>query len=145
MQKMLSDMIMLATHAHEGQFDRGGKPYILHPLAVMHMLNSDDEELMCIAVGHDLLEDTSLTSTDLYEHGFSVRVVKGIQALTRYSFETYTMYKSKVFSNRDAMLVKLCDLRHNSDITRLNGVSEKNLARVAKYHQFYFEIKEKLG
>ena len=57
----LDRMLLLATTAHAGQFDRGGKPYILHPLAVMHLLGTTDEELMCIAVGHDIIEDTKTT------------------------------------------------------------------------------------
>jgi (p)ppGpp synthase/HD superfamily hydrolase len=56
--EQLSRMLVLATNRHDGQFDKGGNPYILHPLKVMHYLKTDDEELMCIALGHDLVEDT---------------------------------------------------------------------------------------
>ena len=141
---LLSEMLFLATEAHHGQFDRGGLPYILHPLAVMHMLRSDDEELQCIALGHDLLEDTYVTH-DLLAEKFGFFVADTIDFLTKKEGQTYEEYKTRVFSSREAMLVKACDLRHNSDITRLKGVTKKDIERTAKYHVFYSEIKERLG
>ena len=143
---MLSNMLLLATNAHDGQFDKAGKPYILHCLKVMHYLKSEDEELMCIALGHDLVEDTEVTYRVLYnDYGFSDRVIEGIRALTKQRGQTYDEYKEQVFANKDAMRVKMCDLRHNSDIRRLKGITEKDVARIAKYHQFYLEIKERLN
>lgn len=143
--EMLSNMILLATNAHAGQFDKGGVPYILHPLKVMHYLKTDDEELQCIAVGHDIIEDTKTTYFDLRNAGQSERVIKGIAALTKQKGETYDEYKEKVFANKDAMLVKRMDLRHNSDIRRLKGVSEKDIERIAKYQRFFLEIESILN
>ena len=142
--ELLDKMLLLATNAHAGQFDRGGSPYILHPLKVMHYLKSDDEELMCIALGHDVIEDTSVTFSDLKEAGLTDRIIEGIRVLTKMPGETYDEYKLRVFSNRDAMKVKMADLRHNTDIRRLKGVTEKDIARMAKYHMFYMELKMKL-
>ena len=142
---MLGKMLVLATNSHDGQVDKGGKPYIMHCLKVMHYLKSEDEELMCIALGHDLVEDTKVTYHQLNEAGFSERIIQGIYSLTKQRGQTYDEYKRQVFANKDAMLVKLCDLRHNSDIRRLKGVTEKDVARITKYHQFYLEIKEKLN
>lgn len=142
--EMLDKMLVIATNAHHGQFDKGGNPYILHPLKVMHYLKTDDEELQCMALGHDVIEDTKVTYKDLREAGISERVIKGITALTKMPGETLEEYKERVFANPDAMRVKMCDLRHNSDIRRLKGVTEKDLARVAKYHTFYLEIRAKL-
>ena len=137
-------MLVIATNAHSGQFDRGGNPYILHPLAVMYYLKTNDEELMCMALGHDLIEDTSVTYKDLREAGISERVIDGIRALTKQPGQTYDEYKQNVFANIDAMKVKMADLRHNTDIRRLKGVTEKDLARMAKYQMFYLELKSKL-
>lgn len=142
---MLDKMIVLATTAHAGQFDKGGRPYILHPLRVMSFLKSDDEELQCIAIGHDVVEDTHVTYADLRNAGMSERVVAGIAALTKQKGETYVEYKEKVFANEDAMRVKMCDLRHNSDIRRLKGVTQKDIERMAKYHVFYLEIVSRIG
>ena len=133
-------MLVLATNAHSNQYDRGGNPYILHPLKVMHYLRSDDEELQCIALGHDIIEDTSVTYSQLKEEGFTDRIINGIRCLTKLPGETYDEYKLQVMSNQDAIKVKMVDLRHNSDIRRLKGVTEKDIARVAKYHQFYLEL-----
>lgn len=142
--EMLGKMLVIVTNAHAGQFDRGGNPYILHPLKVMHYLKTDDEELMCIALGHDVVEDTSVTYKDLCDAGISERVIDGIKALTKVPGETYDEYKERVFASEDAMRVKLADLRHNTDIRRLKGVSEKDIARMAKYHVFFMEIKARL-
>ena len=142
--EMLDKALHLATNAHHGQFDKGGKPYILHPLRVMSFLKTDDEELQCIALLHDVVEDTDVTYIELAEAGMSLRVIEGIQALTKTKGYTYHDYKAQVCKNKDAMQVKMADLRHNTDIRRLKGVSEKDLARMAKYHQFYLELKAAL-
>jgi (p)ppGpp synthase/HD superfamily hydrolase len=143
--EMLGKMIKLMVDAHDGQFDRGGQPYCCHPLKVMHYLKTDDEELMCIALGHDVIEDTKVTYQDLRDAGISNRVIEGIRALTKLPGQTYDEYKLGVFANRDAMLVKSADLRHNTDIRRLKGVTEKDIERVAKYHKFYLEIQTRLN
>lgn len=142
--ELLNKMLVLATNAHAGQYDKGGKPYILHPLKVMHYLKSEDEELQCIALGHDVIEDTKVTYVQLRELGITERIIEGIRALTKIPGETYDEYKERVFSSEDAMRVKMADLRHNTDIRRLKGVTEKDIARVAKYHMFYLEIQGKL-
>lgn len=140
----LNIMLVLAVNGHAGQFDRAGKPYILHTLKVMHYLKSDDEELQQMAVGHDLIEDTSTTYQDLRDAGISERVISGIRALTKVPGQTYAEYKEQVFANEDAMRVKLADLRHNTDIRRLKGVTQKDIERTAKYHQFFCEIVARL-
>lgn len=138
---MLNKMLVLATNRHAGQFDRGGNPYILHPLKVMYYLKSDDEELQCMALAHDLIEDTDTTFAELKEMGFTDRVVDAIRCLTKMPGESYDDYKQRVKSNKDAVKVKLCDLRHNTDVRRLKGVTEKDLARMEKYHRFFMELK----
>lgn len=140
--EMLAQMLVIATNAHSGQFDKGGTPYILHPLKVMHYLKTDDEELQCIALGHDVIEDTKITYQDLRDAGISERVIDGIRALTKQPGQTLEEYKAGVFKNIDAVKVKLCDLRHNMDPRRLKGVSEKDLARGAKYQIFFMELQE---
>jgi len=142
--EQLSRMLVLATNRHDGQFDKGGNPYILHPLKVMHYLKTDDEELMCIALGHDLIEDTFKSIYDgmltLRYHGMTERVISGIVAMTKVDGETYEEYKERVKSNPDSVKVKMADLRHNSDIRRLKGVTQKDIERIEKYHLFYLEL-----
>jgi (p)ppGpp synthase/HD superfamily hydrolase len=141
---MLAKMLVIATNAHAGQYDKGGLPYILHPLKVMHYLKSDDEELQCIALGHDVIEDTDITYKYLRDEGMSERVIAGIRGMTKVPGQTYEEYKECVFANIDSMKAKKADLRHNSDIRRLKGVTDKDVARIAKYMKFYSEIEAKL-
>lgn len=142
--EMLDKMLVIATNAHSGQFDKGGSPYILHPLKVMHYLKSEDEELLCIALGHDVIEDTKVTYKELIDAGMTDRIIEGIRALTKQRGQTFEEYKETIFANRDAMRVKMSDLRHNTDIRRLKGITPKDIARIEKYHIFYTEIKARL-
>jgi (p)ppGpp synthase/HD superfamily hydrolase len=139
---MLSQMIKLATEAHDGQFDKGGQPYILHPLTVMHKLRSDDEELNCIAVGHDLIEDTYVTEKFLRDLNFTKRIIVGILGLTKSSGESEDAYYSHVEKYLDLILVKKSDLRHNSDIRRLKGVTTKDILRMENYHKRFLQLSE---
>jgi (p)ppGpp synthase/HD superfamily hydrolase len=143
--ELLGKVLVLATNAHAGQFDRGGNPYILHPIKVMHYLKTDDEELQCIALLHDVIEDTKTTWQDLQDIGCTARVIAGVRVLTKMPGQTYDEYKKEVFANFDAMRVKSCDLRHNTDIRRLKGVTQKDIDRMAKYNQFYLEIQSRLN
>jgi (p)ppGpp synthase/HD superfamily hydrolase len=142
--ELLGKVLVLATNAHAGQFDKGGKPYILHPLAVMALLNSDDEELQCIALLHDVIEDTKTTWIQLREIGCTDRVIDAVDALTKMPGQSYDEYKEEVFSNKDAMVVKMADLRHNTDIRRLKGVSQKDIDRLAKYNLFFLELQSRM-
>lgn len=143
--ELLGKVILLATNAHAGQFDKGGNPYILHPMKVMHYLKTDDEELQCIALLHDVIEDTKTTWKDLREIGCTERVIEAVSALTKFPGQSYDEYKEGIFANEDAMKVKMADLRHNSDIRRLKGISQKDIDRMAKYNRFYLEIQSKLN
>ena len=143
--EMLNKMLVLATNAHAGQYDKGGNPYVLHCLAVMGLLPAgSDEELQCIALGHDVIEDTKTTYQDLRDAGMSERVINGIRALTKQPGQTYEEYQEGVFENIDAMKVKQKDLQHNTDIRRLKGVTQKDIDRVAKYHMFHLLIQQRL-
>jgi (p)ppGpp synthase/HD superfamily hydrolase len=142
--ELLDKALLIATNAHHGQYDKGGAPYILHPIKVMHYLKSDDEELMAIALLHDVVEDTDVTYQDLKDAGMTIRVVDAVRKLTKVKGLTHEEYKSKILESTDAMRVKMADLRHNSDIRRLKGVTEKDIKRIEKYHRFYVEIKAEL-
>lgn len=142
MKTLLAKAIALASEKHMGQFDKGGNPYILHPLKVMHYLKSDDMELMMIAVMHDLVEDTDVTFAQLVEIGFSERVVSAVRLLTKMPGQTVREYIDGIKTNDDAIRVKLADLRHNTDIRRLKGITEKDFDRMQKYHKIYMELKE---
>ena len=152
----LAEAIAIAAEAHKGQTDKHNKPYILHCLAVMRGVDKyDDEELSVIAVLHDLIEDTMWQlhkEPDSYWimleriRGIEVseRVYKALVLLTHTVQESYDSYIRLLSSNPDAIRVKLSDLTHNSLITRLKGTTDKDIARVAKYHKAYLFLSSKL-
>jgi len=130
---ILAIAIKFASEKHVEQTDKGGKAYILHPIRMMMRLRTNDDELMAIAVLHDVVEDCKVTFDDLRSIGMTKRVIDGVKALTKQSGETYEQFIDRLSSNRDAMIVKREDLRDNSDITRLKGISDKDIARIEKY------------
>lgn len=142
-KQMKMRMLSLAAEKFNGVFDKGGEPYLLHCIEVMNRLNTDDEELQCIALGHDLFEDTGVVPLDLINMDFSMRIVHGIDMMTKWPFLSQEEYEDRVLSNPDSILVKEADLSHNSDIRRLKGVSEKDIQRMIKYHKFFLRIKAK--
>ncbi len=137
----LGKAIALAAHGHEDQVDKGGKAYILHPIYVMMELNTDDEELMIIAILHDWVEDCNKSIieglTELRRLGFSERVIAGVDAVTRRPGEDYDDFIRRCAQNPDGPPVKRVDLKHNSNITRLKGLRKKDFDRLAKYARAY--------
>lgn len=129
--------IQLASAGHLGQFDKSGKPYILHPLHLMNQLMYD-KTLAIIAVLHDAIEDTCLTIEMLVEFGFSKRVTDALVLMTHKKGDSYLgVYIPGICSNYDSIRVKRKDLDHNSSVTRLKGLSDKDHARIEKYHKAF--------
>lgn len=139
---MLARAISIVAQAFVDKKDKGGQPYILHCLRVMNKMPKEDEELRCIAVMHDLIEDTSWTLEQLSLSGFSDRVVTGVRMLTKTDDVNYEMYIHNISYNINAVKVKLADLEDNSDITRLKGLRDKDFDRMKKYHKSYLYLKE---
>lgn len=141
-QQEYVQMLKLAVEEHQHDVDKSGVPYVEHLLKVSYWLKTDDWQLKAIAVGHDLVEDHPKTVTfyRLSGMGFTDRVINGIRCMTKITGETYEEYKAKVKSNKDSILVKRQDLRHNSDLRRLKGVSDKDMARTIRYLTFYHEL-----
>lgn len=137
-EQQLNLAINIASHAHLNQYDKGGKPYILHPLYVMNQLLFD-LELATIGVLHDVVEDCEeIDIKHLESEGFSERVTKALELLTHNPSDDYLdVYIQGICTNYDAIRVKRKDLEHNSDITRLKGVMPKDTARLKKYHEAF--------
>lgn len=137
---MLGTAIAIAATVHENQRDKGGHAYILHPIRIMMRLRTEDEELMSIAVLHDAIEDSAnlpedkrLTLDALRDRGFSDRVLKALALLTHDPAVPYMDYIRGIGTNRDASIVKLEDLKDNSDLSRLKGLRQKDFERHEKY------------
>lgn len=129
----LEHAIVLAAKAHQGQVDKAGAPYILHPLRVMLRLTGVEERI--IAVLHDVVEDCGWTFERLRTEGFSDRVIAAIDSLTRRPNETYEQFVLRAASNPLARRVKLADLRDNCDLSRITNPTPKDHERIEKYRR----------
>ena len=142
MEMMLAQMVSLAATMHEGQVDKGDMPYIFHVVEVARrvMEKYNDAELACIAAGHDLIEDTPMTAEQLLREGFTPRIVKGIETLSK-NGKSYEQYKAGVLSSIDAIRVKYEDIGHNTDTIQLkHDMTEEDIARLRKYYAFKSEL-----
>lgn len=117
--------------AHHGQYDKSDVPYVFHPYHLAEQM--DTEEAVCTALLHDVLEDTELTSTDLLGLGIPSDVVEALEALCHNTNVPYLSYVRALKQNPLARVVKIADLKHNSDLTRLEGVTAADRRRVEKY------------
>ena len=108
-----------------------GIDYIQHPLYVASQVTTEQEK--AAAILHDVIEDSDVTAADLLAYGLSNEVVTAIQILTKKKGQSYQEYLEKVKSNNLARVVKLADLKHNSDLSRLKSVSDTDRERVKKY------------
>ncbi|MGG0753865.1 HD domain-containing protein [Brevibacillus laterosporus] len=135
---MAVEAVLLATKAHANQQDKGGQPYILHPLRVMMYMPSD--EARAVAVLHDVLEDTDVTADDLREAGFPKEVVEAVMILTKNSKEDYDSYIKRVKQNQLARAVKIADIKDNLDLTRIAEPREADVARIEKYKRALKEL-----
>lgn len=117
--------------AHEGQVDKSGVPYVFHPLHLAEQMETEEE--ICTALLHDVVEDTKWTLAELEAEGFPASVLDAVRLLTREKDVSYMAYIERLSGNRIARKVKLADLEHNSDLTRLLEVTERDLRRQEKY------------
>lgn len=137
---MLAKAFSIVATGFENTYDKGGHPYAIHCIRVMNNLHSDDPELKAAALLHDCIEDGVITSQELFEAGFSPRVVQTVCLLTHQKSIKYDDYIRLIGTSRDATAIKIADLRDNSDITRLKGITEKDIARMEKYHKAYLYL-----
>ena len=142
MRNSLAKAIRIAAEAFENKTDKGGNPYILHCLHVMNQVSYLGEDAMIIAVLHDLLEDTQWTEHMLVTEGFSQEVIDNIKCMTHSSKEDYMVYIKRIALNDNVRKIKMADLCHNSDITRMKGLTKKDFDRLEKYHIAYEYLRE---
>ncbi|NRZ82601.1 hypothetical protein DFR96_003875 [Clostridium beijerinckii] len=130
---MLEKAIRIAAKAHEGQVDKGGKPYILHPLRLM-LSKRSQEEMIC-AVLHDVIEDTDITIDYLKNEGFSEEILSALDALTRRHNETYDEFIERIITNRLACEIKLADLKRQYESIKNRKSFQKDYERIKKYNK----------
>ena len=123
----------LCYAAHRDQVDKSGLPYVFHPFHLAEQM--DTEEEVTVALLHDVAEDTEITLEAMAAMGFPERVLEALRLLTHDPRVPYPDYVGKIRENPLAKAVKLADLRHNSDLSRLDRVDDKALERVEKYRR----------
>jgi len=127
----LEKAIQIALHAHMGQKDLNGQPYILHPLRVMMRLSLLHDQIT--AVLHDVIEDSDMTLDYLQEQGFNDDILHAVQCITKKNDEPYDSYLTRVRQNPIALRVKIADLEDNMDIRRMSSVKPRDIERLNKY------------
>ena len=128
---LIKQALDLCFKAHKDQKDKTGLPYIYHPLHLAYNVESEYE--IVTALLHDVVEDTNYTFEDLLQMGFPSEVVEALTYLTHDKDVPYIDYVKNIKNNELARTVKLADLRHNSDLSRLDVISEKDRERQKKY------------
>ena len=123
--------LKIATDAHKGQVDKAGVEYINHPLKVASLVYNEKEKI--VALLHDTIEDTYITEQHLIDYGFSNEIIEPVKVLTHSKDVPYMDYIQKIKGNKLARKVKIADLTHNSDLTRLKNITEKDRKRCEKY------------
>lgn len=120
----------IAYKAHEGQTDKAGVPYIFHPIHIAEQM--DSEESCVVALLHDVIEDSNITLEILSKY-FNDDIITALRVLTKKENDDYVMYIKRVKTNKLATKVKIKDLEHNRDLTRLDEVTDKDRKRSLKY------------
>jgi (p)ppGpp synthase/HD superfamily hydrolase len=139
----LSKVISIAANLHTGQLDKGGNPYILHPLRVM--MKMKDHSSMIVAVLHDVLEDTSFSIHDAEESEFSDEVIEALKAITRKKDESYMDFIRRCKQNELARTVKIADIEDNMDLSRIEQPTKNDYERIKKYKKALIELKESIS
>ena len=130
---LLARAIEIAAAAHATQVDKGGAPYVLHPLRMM--MKQTTEAAMIAAVLHDVVEDTPWTQEKLRAEGFPQEVLEAVACLTKREGEDYAAFIARAGANPIARAVKLADLEDNMDLRRIPDPLQKDLDRLAKYRR----------
>lgn len=126
-----SRAVHIAAEAHLGQLDKGGQPYIDHPLRLRAQAESRSDAI--VAVLHDVVEDSGWTIDRLRAEGFSEATLRSVEHLTRRADEEYAEFIERVALDRCATRIKLLDLADNSDLSRIPHPTDEDRGRIAKY------------
>ena len=135
----LEDAILLAVRAHRGQKDKGGHPYVLHPLRLMLRLAGGHERMA--AVLHDVAEDAGVTLGDLRRKGYPRAVARAVDLLTRREGEAYEAFIRRLKPDPVARAVKLADLRDNMDLGRIPHPGPRDHERLKRYRKALKELR----
>ena len=125
--------LKLCFETHKEQLDKSGMPYVFHPFHLAEQMT--DEDTTVVALLHDVVEDSDLTIDDLRRMGFGERILAAIARMTHDPAVPYMEYVARIKEDPIAKAVKLADLRHNSDLSRLERITPHDEARAQKYQR----------
>lgn len=131
--KQTKKALKLCFSAHKDQKDKSGMPYVFHPFHLAEQMT--DETTTVVALLHDVVEDSEYTLADLKKEGFTKEVLDAVKLLTHAKGENYLDYVARIKQNPIARAVKLADLAHNTDTTRLDAIDDKMLERYEEYRK----------
>lgn len=140
--KLTRKAMTIAYNAHMNQFDKAGVPYIYHPIHLAEQMQTEEECI--VALLHDVVEDTDITMEEL-EKEFSEKVIEALKLLTHDKNIEYMDYINKIKNNDIAKKVKIADLKHNSDETRLDKITIKDVIRRKKYKEALKSLENREG
>lgn len=123
--------LQIAIRAHEGQKDKSGHDYIMHPIRVAERCTSPKAKI--VALLHDTIEDTDVTTDFLREQGFPEEIIEGVLSVTKREGETYEDFVRRAAQNPIGKEVKKADLEDNMDVRRLKEITDKDVERLRKY------------
>lgn len=123
--------LKIAFDAHRNQLDKSGIPYVVHPLHLAEQMETEEE--ICTALLHDVVEDSPYTLQNMEKEGFPDAVLQALELLTRQPDVPYLNYVVQLRKNPIARKVKLADLAHNSDLARLDRVTDRDRRRMLRY------------
>lgn len=133
----------LCYEAHKNQVDKSGLPYVFHPAHVAEQMT--DEATTIVALLHDVVEDTDYTLEDLAAEGFEKEILEAVALMTHEDDVPYLDYVAKLKNNPIARAVKLADLAHNSDLSRIGEIDEETRKRLEKYKKATALLKESIA
>jgi (p)ppGpp synthase/HD superfamily hydrolase len=141
MQALFEKAIKIALKAHKGKTDKGGNPYILHPLRIMTSMDTLEEKITAIL--HDVIEDSDISVEYLTKHKFPESITNAITLLSKTKNQNYDDYIKEIKKNKLATKVKIADLEDNMNLSRLKSITEKDKQRLLKYKTAYNNLIKK--
>lgn len=139
--QMTKAALKLCFEAHKDQVDKSGLPYVFHPFHVAEQMKTEEE--VCVALLHDVMEDTDFTVDDIRAAGMNDAVVEALLLMTHGPSVPYMDYVAKLADNPLARTVKIADLQHNLDRTRIENPTERDAQRWEKYERALAFLREK--
>lgn len=124
----------LAYNKHHHQFDKAGYPYFAHVLHIAERMNTEEETIAALL--HNILEDTEVSQKEIEDLGFNQDIIEAIKLLTHKNYIPYMEYIENLKSNDLARKIKIQDLKHNLDTSRIDSnITDLDLKRIEKYNK----------